>query len=271
VNYGAPCETFTTSQPNLANVGVGWADKASSIRVAPGFVSCLYNLNDYTGNKAPVVGNDPDLSDLPFYSAGAWLRSLRMNDVCEGPAPGFTGVPKNLYRAEYFNNQDVTGSPVLTRVEERISNDWGANRPYDGVNNDGFSARWVGRFDFEAGPYNFQVRADDGVRLWVDGQIVIDEWHGSSGNVYVVQRNLTAGEKEVKVEYFEGSGGASIYLEWKKDAQPGGTSWTRLCQDPNYGGTCALASTSPATIPTSRPTRSATTRPARSGSPPGSR
>ena len=63
--------------------------------------------------------------------------------------------------------------------------------------------RWLGQFDFAAGATTFTVTADDGIRLWVDGSLVINAWIDQGATTYTATRTLTAGQHEVKVEYYE--------------------------------------------------------------------
>ena len=77
--------------------------------------------------------------------------------------------------------------------------------------------RWTGRFVFAAGTYTFTARVNDGVRVFVDGSRVIDRWvdvDSTTPAIYTATRTLTAGEHEVKVEYYERSGVAEIQVSW---------------------------------------------------------
>jgi SH3-like domain-containing protein len=73
--------------------------------------------------------------------------------------------------------------------------------------------------EFEAGTYEFQIRADDGSRLWVDDQLVIDSWVSTSGHLKTGRIALEKGRHTVKVEYFEGSGLANIFVDYKQYTQ----------------------------------------------------
>ena len=90
---------------------------------------------------------------------------------------GATGVcAAGTFLAEYRNNTDLSGAPVLSRCESAINHAWAGNRPGPGVNADNFSARWTGQFAFAGGTYAFSSTTDDGVRLYVDGSLLIDGW-----------------------------------------------------------------------------------------------
>jgi len=121
------------------------------------------------------------------------------------------------YRVEYFANRNLSGNPVLVRCEGwPIAHDWGGGSPDSGVPEDGFSARWTGRARIEAGTYTFIARADDGVRVWLDGDLIIDAWWDQPPTEYRVTRNVSAGEHEVQVEYYENGGDAVAEFRWEQ-------------------------------------------------------
>jgi len=83
---------------------------------------------------------------------------------------------------------------------------------------DGFSARWTGtlKVDKDA-EYTFYLTTDDGTRMWVDGKPLIDAWVPRPPTTSEEKLPLTAGEHEVKVEYYEGGGSATARLEWSAE------------------------------------------------------
>ena len=125
-------------------------------------------------------------------------------------------VTNGNFLAEYFNNRDLSGSPVLAREETGINYEWGSGSPDPSVNNDNFSVRWRSNANFEEAEYEFTVTADDGVRLYIDNELVIDKWIDQAPTTYKIQRTLSAGEHSVRMEYYEKSGGATAILSWNK-------------------------------------------------------
>lgn len=119
------------------------------------------------------------------------------------------------FNAEYFNNPDLGGDPVLQRVDQGIDFEWGEGSPDASVNNENFSARWRGIQHFPAGRYDFFADTDDGVRLYVDGELVLDKWIGQSA-INKVTLDLTSGNHDLVIEYFENFGGARAKLYWSK-------------------------------------------------------
>lgn len=132
------------------------------------------------------------------------------------------------WNASYYNNTALSGSAVLQRVDDQINFSWGAGSPGGGVNADGFSARWTKTVNFPTtGSWTFTVGADDGVRMWIDVTPIVDEWHGNAEGyrTYTVTLDaLTAGNHDLKVEYYEESGDARVSVAWQQGS--GSTSST---------------------------------------------
>jgi hypothetical protein len=146
-----------------------------------------------------------------------WSEPSAVQPAPSGPAPtpAPAPVPGTLgpWQGEYFKNTSLTGSPALVRSDAALNFNWGLGAPAAGFGADNFSVRWSGNFHFVAGRYTFTTYSDDGVRLYVDGQLVINSWQGMrgyrSGSV-----NLTAGAHDVRLEYFERTGAAVLRLSW---------------------------------------------------------
>jgi len=131
------------------------------------------------------------------------------------PTPTPTSVVITDWRGEYYNNRDLNGHPVLVRNDVTINFDWGDGSPGPGLPADDFSVRWSRGLSYSAGTYRFYVRVDDGARLWVDGNLVIDEWHDSAPTTYSADVNLGDGWHTLRMDYYERSGGALAQLAWE--------------------------------------------------------
>ena len=83
-----------------------------------------------------------------------------------------TGCATGEYLAEYHNNVTLSGNPALTRCEAQVNHEWGMGGRGGGIGTDNLSARWTGTHTFEAGEYTFTARTDDGMRVWVDGELI---------------------------------------------------------------------------------------------------
>jgi hypothetical protein len=117
--------------------------------------------------------------------------------------------------ATYFDNDNFTGA-AQSRVDSTVNFGWGSTAPISGIGADTFSARWTGEVEAPAsGAYTFYTQSDDGVRLWVNGQQIINDWtaHATKENRGVV--SLELGKKySIKLEYFEKYSGATMKLLW---------------------------------------------------------
>jgi PA14 domain len=131
------------------------------------------------------------------------------------------------WAAQYYNNTDLSGNPVLVRREPRqpypLDQDWGNGSPAPGViNDDNWSARWVGTFGFDSGDYMFQARTDDGVRVYIDGIRVIDAWSDGFKQPSNQFKRLGAGNHQITVEYYERGGTAFNRVWWSRVTGNGG-------------------------------------------------
>src|SRR5262245_12266716 len=134
-----------------------------------------------------------------------------------------SGCADGTFSAQYFNNMTLSGAPVLSRCEQTINNDWGTGSPDPSVNPDGFSARWTTNVNLVGGTYTFTATADDGIRVFVDGNSVIDGWRDQPPTTYTTSVALTGGMHQVRVEYYDNTGGAVAQVGWQLQSG-GGTS-----------------------------------------------
>jgi hypothetical protein len=123
-------------------------------------------------------------------------------------------------KGEYFNNETLSGSPALTRLDPTVNFVWGSGQPDGSVWPDGFSARWTGQVQPQfTETYTFIAQVDDGVRLWVNGQLVIDQWN--NWGRYAGTITLNAGQKyDIRMEYREVNNHAQAQLLWSSASQP---------------------------------------------------
>ncbi|GAB4455243.1 MAG: hypothetical protein Kow00120_24840 [Anaerolineae bacterium] len=126
----------------------------------------------------------------------------------------------DAWLGQYYNNRHLNGFPVFTRLDPEIAFDFGGGGPGPGIGDDNFSVRWTRRVYFPtSGTYEFGARTDDGVRVWVDGALIIDEWEPRQGQWALGQIFLNAGVHSLRVLYYEAEGGAQAHLGWRLAAQ----------------------------------------------------
>jgi len=155
-----------------------------------------------------VFIGDADLTMLVAY-----LQEIGADEPA-APAPAGNGTGLT---GKYFNNTTLAGTPVLTRVEA-VDFNWGGGSPGGAVAKNDFSTRWTGRLVAPAsGTYRLQAQADDGVRVWLNGALVIDHWasHAAGAPDTSSAFNLGAGQQAtIVVEYYEGKGSSTMRLLW---------------------------------------------------------
>lgn len=134
------------------------------------------------------------------------------NDAVLGQGNGLLG--------EYFNNFDLTNR-FATRVDATVAFDWDTAAPIAGMGVDTFSVRWTGQVEAElTETYTFHTLSDDGIRLWVDNQLIINEWYDHSVLEHMGQIDLEAGVRyDIRIEYYENAGLAVAELRWSSASQ----------------------------------------------------
>ena len=129
------------------------------------------------------------------------------------------GQTGGTFTGEYYNGS-TGGSPefgelVLVREDFEINFDWGIGSPDPLVQNDGFQVRWTGTiYAEESGTYYFRAYTDDGLRLFIDEQSVIDEWWDFPATNHYGQIELDPGLHDLEMEYYENGGDAVALLYW---------------------------------------------------------
>jgi hypothetical protein len=159
----------------------------------------------------------------------------------EGTGNGLTG--------SYYNGMNFD-TPVGTRTDANINFNWGTDSPMAGVKTDTFSTRWTGQIQPRySGTYTFYITSDNGRRVWVDNQLIIDQWTNFQGT-YTGAITLTAGQKfDLKADYFESNKVSTCKLEWSSSLQTREVvPQNQLYNDSSSTGIPVVASTSGITI-----------------------
>jgi|LSQX01.3.fsa_nt_gb hypothetical protein len=165
-----------------------------------------------------------------FYGEGgrsAYLQAALDNSMTP---PGCTGDDRlcdgsgGLY-GEYFDSRTHTNL-ALTRIDQQVSFNWGRGAPAAELGVDNFSICWTGWIipDYTE-EYTFYTRTDDGVRLWIEGELLINKWVGQSATTHASIRNLplVAGQEyAVQLDFYEAGGDAVAWLGWSSPSQTNG-------------------------------------------------
>ena len=136
--------------------------------------------------------------------------------VVPGGGGGGTGL-----NGEYYDNMNFT-QRRLTRTDATVNFDWGSGSPNAAIGADTFSARWTGQVQPQfSETYTFYTRTDDGVRLWVNGQLLVDKWVDQGPTEWSGTIALTANTKyNIQMDYYENGGGAVAQLSWSSPSTP---------------------------------------------------
>jgi beta-glucosidase len=178
-------------------------------------------LGNYNGQPSksvtPLEGIRAKLSPATrvLYSAGMYKPGVSVEPV---PASALTsgGAAQGL-KGEYFNGKELKGEPALVREDAQVNFDWGALSPAPQVNADNFSVRWTGQLTpTESGKYTLGFAGNGGVRVYVDGKLLVEDFANRRTKTVTKEIELRAGRRyEVRVEYFEGANAyAAAKLVW---------------------------------------------------------
>ena len=162
-------------------------------------VSYLEGISDYLGPSVSVLyaADSPRLDEL----AG----ETEFQTTPDG-GDGLAG--------EYFDNQELEGAPAVNRTDWRVSFSWGDGSYAPGHPVDHFSARWSGYYvPKSSGEFTFYISSDDGARLYLDDELIVNDWHRHAETLNKASRPLEAGRRyKIRLEYFEQVGGAAIHF-----------------------------------------------------------
>lgn len=124
----------------------------------------------------------------------------------------------NGLKAEYFTNMKLEGNPERTVIDTSINFKWNDRGPLVDFQSDKFSVRWTGYVKAEkTGSFTFDVSSDDGVRLYIDDELVINDWNDHAYLTNSYTKDLLEGKLyKIKLEYYENGGGAIVKLGWRK-------------------------------------------------------
>lgn len=181
------------------------------------------NVKVYFDEACPIVeyeGNQTQYNAIP----GKYLSTV---DDKGKKVQGLKG--------EYFKGTKFLGEPVLTRIDQEIKMNWNSGSPTatdvaqgiltaeQDLGNDNFSIRWTGKLVApESGMYEFGVMSDDGCRIYLDGELILDDWSEHEMIPNVVQLQLQKDKSyDLRIDYYEAEGEAGIWLVWKKMDEEG--------------------------------------------------
>ena len=198
-------------------------DSPTGTLVSTAYITPTGGWQTYKDISVPVDAPDDDTHTLylVFRNPGGSGGLFNINWM-KFHGPGVAVVldaPRGL-EAEYFPTPDLAGTPVM-RTDPQISFEWGTRSPAGDVPRNNFSVRWRGELKVPAsGRYRFTLRTDDGSRLRIDGETIIDSWEESGFSSTSGSARLAEGTVPIEIEYREATGDAQANLLWSGPGRP---------------------------------------------------
>ncbi len=125
---------------------------------------------------------------LALLAVGVWMQPVQAQEDIVRAA-----VSDPVWQAAYWDNRTLSGPATVSRSDANLDFDWGTGSPDPALPADGFSARWTRYLYLEAGTYRFRATADDGVRVFVNDQSIIDGWFDHDAQTFSGNITLTTG------------------------------------------------------------------------------
>ena len=227
---GATQTTFRDVLPRKVNLTIATNPAGLQLRLDAQPVSTPLTFESVVGVVRGLEAPATQVSGGTTYEFVSWSDGGAASHNISTPATNTTytatyrvatGGTGNGLSATYFNDISFTGTTV-TRVDPIVDFNWGSGSPDAAIAADTFSARWTGQIEAPVtGTYTFYTVSDDGVRLWVNNQQVIDNWtdHAPVENSGTIA--LTAGQRyDIRMEFYESGGGATARLLWSGPSIP---------------------------------------------------
>ncbi|MFT4094583.1 MAG: glycoside hydrolase family 3 C-terminal domain-containing protein, partial [Niabella sp.] len=165
-------------------------------------ISILNGIKEKLGSKVNVM-----------YSEGAGRYDSSYKVI---PSKYLSNDGKPGLKAEYFNSGDLRGRPAVIRTDNEIDFKWTLYAPDNQLNNDFYGARWTGFITPPAsGNYKIGLEGNDGYRLYINGELIIDNWQKLSYHTILKEYRFEAGKSyAVKIEFYETNGNGMIRFLW---------------------------------------------------------
>ncbi|MBK5097045.1 MAG: glycoside hydrolase family 3 C-terminal domain-containing protein, partial [Gemmatimonadetes bacterium] len=200
--------------PDVSSVAVIGVDaieaRQGGYSVVPvGPVTILDGIRECIGSTAEVrfAPGPGRLDERTVLVPGRYLRT----DLGSPEGSGVVG--------QYWANIELAGDPDLERTDPVIDFLWTLSSPGPGIDADWYAARWTGRLRAPAtGVTRLGVAGNDGYRLWLDGELILDNWRKRSAGTHLAEVELAPdSDHDLRLEFFESVGNARLQLVWDGD------------------------------------------------------
>jgi hypothetical protein len=224
----------------------------ASANVAGALAFALLGLAGETAYVASPIPSGTNEVTVDYYDHTEDVLYASSAASGASPTPSATSAPTGTasWTAQYFSNMTLSDTPTTDSSLATLDFDWGYGGPASLV--DKWSARFTINTTFNGGAYVFAARADDGVRVLIDGTLLLDGWRDQPVTTYTATKTLS-GDHLVTVEYYDNADEAVLHVWW---------ALATVTPAPTPRPTVAPTSTPTATsAPTPRATAAATSTP----------
>jgi len=186
----------------------------------------LAQLGDYSGFGMKTVSVLEGIRNaLGKEATVRYVKGCKVGFASLPPIPSECLVPPDAQpgehglKGEYFANKNLSGKPIFTRIDKQIHFEWAMGSPDKTIPVDFYSVRWSGKLvPKESGSYTIGASTDDGVRLYIDGKLLIDSWFSRGATLDVISMKLDAGRQyDITMEFYENDGWSYASFVWEKE------------------------------------------------------
>ncbi|ARN56192.1 Thermostable beta-glucosidase B [Sedimentisphaera salicampi] len=189
------------------------ADQTHSEGGGSSAIHCDYEITPLEGMRMACEESNTELLYKP-YSGKQELKPIPAKNLLTSKSSNQNGLI-----GHYYDNKNFDGSHAEVQIDSQVNFNWTGKSPAKKLPKTNFSVRWTGavRVD-ETGDYIFGLNSDDGSRLFIDGELVVDNWgnHGAQleTDKYRLEKDKTC---EIKIEYYNGLKDSVVELLWRKE------------------------------------------------------
>ncbi len=169
----------------------------------------------HIGALEGILGKASALGIRVQYTMGCGISGASLRPIDSRYFAKVEGSDQTGMKGEYFDNMTLSGKPVLTRIDSMVNFNYGTGSPAPGLPVDHFSIRWKGRIVPPDTIHHLGTSSDDGIRLYLDGKLIIDDWTDHAETPDQAKVDLIPGKAyDVEIQYFEDAQGACARLTW---------------------------------------------------------